>query len=137
MAKEYAKPLPQPTGLDAPLWEAAKNHELRLQKCLDCGNIWYPPSVGCPQCLSARYEWAKMSGKGKVWSWVIFHQRYFPAFAGDIPYNVVVVRLAEGPLMTSNLVGIKNRDITCDLPVEVFFDAVTPEVALLKFKPAP
>ena len=135
MADEYIKPLPSPTTLDAPFWEAAKKHELRLQKCLGCGKLWYPPSVGCPHCLSDNYQWAKMSGQGKIWSWVLFHQRYFPAFADDIPYNVAVVQLDEGPLMTSNIVGVENQDLKCDLPVEVVFDEVTPEITLLKFKP--
>ena len=134
MTTEYKKPLPSPTALDAPFWQAAKAGELRLQKCADCGYIWYPPSFGCPKCLSTNYEWAKMSGKGKIWSWVVFHQLYFQSFSEEIPYNVIVVQLEEGPLMTSNMVEIKNEDIKCDMPVEVVFDAVTPEITLPKFK---
>lgn len=136
MAGEYTKPLPRITPVEAPFWEAAQKHELRIQRCLDCGNIWYPPSEGCSKCLSSKYEWWKASGKGKIWSWVAFHQRYFPSFAEDIPYNVISVQLDEGPLMTSNIVGIKNQDIRCDLPVEVFFEDVTPEITLIKFKAA-
>lgn len=137
MPIEYKKPLPSPTALDAPFWQAAKADELRLQKCVDCGKIWYPPSFGCPQCLSNNYEWAKMSGKGKIWSWVVFHQLYFQSYSEDIPYNVIVVQLEEGPLMTSNMVAVKNEDIKCDMPVEVVFDAVTSEISLPKFKLAP
>ncbi len=133
--KEYKKPLPRVTALDAPFWEALKNHELRLQKCLDCGSIWYPPAVICPQCLSERYEWSKMSGRGKIWSWANFHKGYFPGFAEDLPYNVVGVRLDEGPLLMTNIVGVKGQDMRCEMRVEAFFDEVTPEVTLLKFKP--
>jgi len=137
MTKEYKKPLPSPTALDAPFWQAAKAGELRLQKCVDCGNVWYPPSFGCPRCLSDNYEWAKMSGKGKIWSWVVFHQLYFQSFSEDIPYNVIVVQLEEGPLMISNMVEVKNENIRCDMPVEVVFDSVTSDISLPKFKPAP
>ena len=136
MAAEYNKPLPHPTPAEAPYWEYARKHELRLQKCLDCGNIWYPPAWGCSKCLSTKYEWAKMSGKGKIWSWVIFHQYYIPGFSEEVPYNVIAVNLEEGPQLISQLVGVKNEDIKCDIPVEVFFDDVTPEFSLVKFKPA-
>ncbi len=135
MADEYTKPLPRPAPVEVPFWQATKNHELRLQKCLDCGNVWYPPSESCTNCSSSRYEWSKMSGKGKIWSWGIFHQLYFPSFAQDIPYNVVIVELEEGPWMISNIVGINDRDIKCDMPVEVVFDDVTQEVTLVKFRP--
>lgn len=134
MTKEYKKPLPSPTALDAPFWQAAKAGELRLQKCSDCGNIWYPPSFGCPQCLSNNYAWTRMSGKGKIWSWVVFYQRYFQSFSEDIPYNVIVVQLEEGPLMTSNIVDLKNEEIKCDMPVEIVFDPVTSEISLPKFR---
>lgn len=135
MVDEYTKPLPCPTAIEVAFWKGSKNHELRLQKCLGCGNIWYPPSEACPKCLSTTYEWSRMSGRGKIWSWVVFHQRYFPSFAQDIPYNVVVVQLEEGPTMISNLIGIKNEDIKCDMPVEAVFDDVTADVVLVKFRP--
>jgi len=133
---EYTKPLPIPDEFDKPYWEAAKKHELRMQECLDCGEIWFPPSPVCPKCLSQNYEWAKLSGKGKVWSCVVFHQLYFPSFSDEIPYNVVAVKLDEGPLLTSNMVECKNEDIQCDMLVEVVFDDVTEIITLPKFKPA-
>ena len=41
------------------------------------------------------------------------HKAWFPAFADDIPYNVVQVELEEGPRLTANLIGgmnVKDRD---------------------------
>ena len=131
----YTKPLPIPEEFDKPYWQALKRHELKMQRCLDCGKIWFPPAPACPGCLSKDYEWAKLTGKGKVWSWVLFHHLYSPSFADDIPYNVIVVELEEGPLMTSNIVECNNEDIHCDMPVEVVFFDVTEDVTLPKFKP--
>ena len=133
---EYNKPLPRVTRLSHPFWEAAKRHELMLQKCNGCGHLQYPPYATCPKCLSGSYEWTLVSGKGKVWSWVIFHQLYYPAFRDDLPYNVAVVQLEEGPKITSNIVGTANKDISCDMPVEAVFDDVTEEVSLVRFKRA-
>ena len=135
MSAEYTKPLPRPQAMDMPYWEGLKKRELRMQKCRDCGKVWFPPAFGCPQCLSTNYEWAKLSGKGKVWSWSVFYQVYYQSFAKDIPYNVIQVQVDEGPIMISNMVECKNEDLKCDMRVEIVFDDVTPEVTLPKFRP--
>lgn len=132
---EYTKPLPVITENSRPFWDAARRHELSLQRCNSCGKYWYPSGPVCPFCWSRDYEWAKLSGRGKVSSWVVFHQRYLESFSEDIPYNVAQVELEEGPRITTNLVGVKNEDITMDMLVHVVFDDVTPDVTLPKFRP--
>jgi uncharacterized OB-fold protein len=134
--EEYSKPLPRPNRLSQPFWDGAKWHELLLQKCAACGHVWLPPSTRCPKCLSTEYEWSKASGRGKVWSWIVMWQRYFAAFEQDIPYNVAYVELEEGPRLMTNLVGVENDAIYCDMPVEVAFEDVTAEISLPKFRPA-
>ncbi|HLF78884.1 MAG TPA: Zn-ribbon domain-containing OB-fold protein [Dehalococcoidia bacterium] len=131
----YRKPLPRPNRLSQPFWDGAKQHELRLQRCTACGHIWFPPSPRCPQCLSADYEWAKASGRGRVWSWISMWQKYFPAFESEIPYNVAYVQLEEGPKLMTNIVDCNPNDLRCDLPVEVVFEDITVTVSLPKFRP--
>ncbi|MBI2165685.1 MAG: Zn-ribbon domain-containing OB-fold protein [Chloroflexi bacterium] len=133
---EYRKPLPVISALNRPFWEGAKKHELRFQRCNRCSKFWYPHGPVCPYCWSREYEWAKVSGRAKVTSWVVFHQRYFEGFKDEMPYSVAQVELAEGPRFLANLVGVKNEDIYIGMPVEVVFDDVTPEVTLPKFRPA-
>lgn len=135
MTSDYAKPLPRPNRLSQPFWDGTKRHELLLQKCNDCGHVWFPPSQRCPKCLSTEYEWSKASGRGKVWSWIVMWQRYFPAFEADIPYNVAYVELEEGPRLMTNIVGCDNDAIHCDMAVEVVFEDVTSEISLPKFCP--
>lgn len=133
---EYAKPLPRVTDDNRPFWEAARRHQLAFQRCADCGRFCYPPAPVCPDCLSERLKWTPVSGRGTVSTFVVFHQRYFPAFAGDLPYNVVQVQLDEGPRLTANLVGVPNDQIRIGLRVEVVFDDVTPEISLPRFRRA-
>jgi uncharacterized OB-fold protein len=131
----YSKPLPRLTAENRPFWAAAKRHQLRLQRCQECGRFRYPPAPVCPDCFGERADWASVSGRGTVTTWVVFHKVYFPAFADDVPYNVVQVELEEGPRLTANLVGIANDRIAVGMPVEVLFDDVTPEVTLPRFQP--
>lgn len=132
---DYRKPLPHITPDNRPFWEATRRHELRLPRCLECGYVRYPLGPLCPQCLSERCEWQRLTGRGKISSWVVFHKAYFPAFADDIPYAVVQVELEEGPRLTSNLVGVPNDAIKIGMPVEVVFDDVTPDITLHRFRP--
>ncbi len=133
---EYKKPLPNiKDEQNKPYWEAAKRHELMMQKCPKCGYVRNPSAKYCPECLDENNNWVKLSGKGKVWSYGIYHHLYNEAFEKDLPYNVALVELDEGPKLVTNMVNIANQDIKVNMPVEVVFDDVTPEVTLVKFKP--
>jgi uncharacterized protein len=133
---EYRKPLPVLHDLNRPFWEAAKAGRLEMQSCRACGHIWYPIGPACPRCLSQEFGWKPLSGRGTVLSWVVFHQVYDKSFADDVPYNVVLVQLDEGPRMFSNIVDSDNDDIEVGMAVEVTFDHVTEEIAIPRFRRA-
>ena len=76
-----------------------------LQRCLDCGRHRFPAARYCTQCRGERSEWVATSGAGVVESYCTFHRAYWPAFAREVPYDVVQVRLDEGVRLFSNLVG--------------------------------
>jgi len=135
MTGEYRKPLPGIDNVNRPYWEAAKRHELVMQKCRQCGQYRYPPGTTCPRCLADDLEWVKVSGRGTVFTWTVFHKVYHPGFAGEVPYAVVAVELEEGPRVTSNLVDCPLEGIRIGMPVEVVFDDVTEEMTLPKFRP--
>jgi uncharacterized OB-fold protein len=130
----YQKPLPAITPLDKPFWEHARRHELRLQRCSNCGKFRYPASPVCADCDSDSYEWEKVSGRGKIVSWVVFHRCYFPSFAGEMPYNVAMIALDEGPLVISNVLA-PNDTLRGNLPVEVVFEDATADISIPKFRP--
>lgn len=133
---EYNKPLPIIDEDNTPYWEYCKKHELRMQKCNQCGHIRFPVSIICPKCHSMEAAWVKLSGKGKVYTFVIYHRAYHDSYRDDIPYAVAIIQLDEGPRMESNITGCKVDDIKIDMRVELYFDDVTEKFALPKFKTA-
>jgi uncharacterized protein len=135
-AAKPRKPLPRPAPESVPFWEAANNHRLELPRCNACGKFWFPPSRSCPHCLAADFAWTPVSGRGTVFSFVVFHRVYHPAYEGEVPYVVALIALEEGPRMLSNVVGIPPEQVRCDMPVKVVFDDVADGVALPKFTPA-
>lgn len=132
------KPLPRPAnkGLTAPFWEAAKRHELVMQRCENCGNWIFYPREQCPNCFSQKLAWAPVSGRGRVYAFTIVHQPGNPAFQGDAPYVFATVDLDEGCRLATNIIGIDPHQVRCDMPVVATFDDVSPDWTLVKFKPA-
>jgi len=128
----YNKPLPRIDSLNKPFWDAARGEKLVIQACDDCGDMRFPPSPVCPKCLSGAQSWKPASGKGTLESWADFHRAYWPGFNDALPYRVCLVRLEEGPLLASNLVGDSDA-AKLGAAVRVVFEKVTEEITLPKF----
>jgi uncharacterized OB-fold protein len=124
--------LPTISHLSAPYWDGLREGVLRVQRCQDCGQTWFPPSTHCPQCLSKHIEWHDTTGAGRVWSWVVFHRRYFAGI--EPPYNVAFIELDEGPMMMSRILGA--APIHCDMRVVADFSQRIDERPIVTFRAA-
>lgn len=129
-----SRPLPQVDDLSRPFFEGARRGVLRIQHCPGCGAYQMPGRLACDECMSGELEWVEASGRGTVFSFVVMHQQYHPAF--EPPYNVALVELEEGPRLVTSIVGIANDDIRVRMPVEVEFEDVSEEVSMPRFRPA-
>jgi len=133
---EYRKPLPLRTDENGPFLDGLRQRKLLLQRCNGCGRTRYPAAMHCAGCLSDGVEWVEASGTGSVYSYIILHQPYHPGFRDDLPYNVAVVELAEGPRLVTNIVRCANEDVRIGMAVRAEFVDVSDEATLLKFRPA-
>jgi uncharacterized OB-fold protein len=131
----YEKPLPQPNADDRFFWDGCKEHKLLFQKCLNCGLVRWPPSIICPNCHSNDTEIIEATGKGRIYTYAVYHQAYHPGFESEIPYVTAVIELEEGPHFLSNITGCEPDEVECDMPVEVVWEDITEEFSLPKFKP--
>jgi uncharacterized OB-fold protein len=133
----YEKPLPQPNADTKPFWDGCREHQLRFQKCGDCGHVRWPPSIVCPMCYSSSTTWILANGKGKLYTYVIYHRAYHKAFENDLPYVTGIVELEEGPHILSNIIDCDSNGLQCDMPVEVVWEDINEEFSLPKFRPIP
>ena len=62
--------------------------------------------------------------------------RGIAGFRESLPYVMAYVELAEGLKVLTNLVECKPDEVRIGMPVEAVFEDATPEVTLLKFRPA-
>ncbi len=136
--QQAAPPLPLPPriGFAGEFYDFLRKRELRFQRCTDCGTWRHLPRDLCAKCSSPRWEWAKSSGRGKVFSWTTVAQPALPQFAAFVPYTAVVVEMEEGVRLVSWLVGVAPQEVALDMPLEVVFEDVTPDVTLHRFRRA-
>src|SRR3954463_860226 len=111
-------PLPEPTPLSKPYWDALAQGRFTFQRCRKCNHAWLPPRAECPECLAAEWDGATPCGKGRVISWVIYHHAYHEAFKDRVPYNVTLVELDEGPRLITNIVN-PEAGLRAERPVEL------------------
>jgi uncharacterized protein len=90
--------------LTAPFWDAARRGRLVIQRCRDCGELRWPPLVGCPECRGRDTTWDEVAPSGTIWSFVVYHRAFAAALKDEIPYTVVMVELDDGPYVIGRFV---------------------------------
>ena len=137
LEKIYEKPLPVILPETEEYWQAAKRHELFLQRCKVCAQIIYFPRIICYTCFSDEIEWFKAKGYGTVYSYTIIqYQIAHKSFEPDIPYVYAIIDLDEGARMISNIVNTDPFMVKIGMRVKVVFDDVTDKISIPKFEPA-
>lgn len=98
-------PGPIATALTEYVWNEAAAGRLAIQRCRACGHAVFYPRAICPNCWAGKLEWETASGRGTLRSFTVVHRPGHPSWAPAAPYVVGLVALAEGPTMTSLIVG--------------------------------
>ena len=121
MTNQAPMPRPVPSADEAsqPFFDAAAQGKLLLRFCPACQRFMTYSAEFCDACLSAELVWKASSGKGTIYSFVVMHQVLHPGFAGEVPYNVIVVETDDGPRLQSNLIGTPDAEIKVGTRVEV------------------
>jgi uncharacterized OB-fold protein len=122
--EELPVPLVEDDGLDAPYWEAARQHKLKVQRCTQCKTFQWGPEWICHHCLSYDVEWVEIEGSGRIHSWQrVWHP--IPASLKDkVPYLIVLVELphAGNIKMIGNLLGDGNQPVEFGAKVTAVFE---------------
>ena len=127
-------PLPHPTVVSQPFWDACKRGELTFQRCNDCEGITFIPQPACLHCLSTNMRWEQSAGKGKVYSWTVVWRPQTPAF--EIPYVIAIIDMDEGYRMMTNVIGIDPAALEVGQRVAVSFHEMSDEITMPYFTPS-
>ncbi len=91
------RPLPSPTPLAAPYWEACQRGVLAIQRCGACGRFVHFPEPACPACLRTDLAFEPVSGRGVVHTFSVVHRSFAPGYDQATPYVIAWVELVEQP----------------------------------------
>lgn len=127
------RPLPVIDASSEFFWAGTSSGQLLFQRCAACRRLRYPPALACPTCSSFEFVVTESSGRGTVYSYAIPRRPRLPFL--DDGVAVVVVELDEGVRMLSNLIEFNPAEIDFGMPVEVFYQPISTDVALPMFRP--
>lgn len=127
------RPLPQPTRITQPYWDAAREGRLVIQQCAHCKARQFFPREFCTACLSADLDWIECSGKGAVYTYTINRRGAGAAFGERVPYVVAAIDLDEGVRMMANIVDSPPEAVRIGSRVRVCFERVSDDIALPQF----
>jgi uncharacterized protein len=130
------RPLPAIDEESRPYWEAARSHQLALQRCGACGQYVFYARALCPHCHREALEWTFASGGGVVYSFTVVRRSPSQAFAALTPYVVALIDLDEGPRLLSRLQIEDPALARVGQRVTVTFEDLD-DVTLPVFEPAP
>jgi uncharacterized OB-fold protein len=133
MSEAPARPLPQPTDLTRPYWQAAAQGELHMQHCGACGQWQFYPRPFCIHCEAEALHWRAVSGLGRIYTYTVNHRAPNAFMKARLPYVVAIVELDEGPRLMANIQGEGALDAAIGKRVKVLFEPVTDELALPQF----
>jgi uncharacterized protein len=136
MAPENVKPryclppgMPHPDPARSPayhhgFWEAARRHELAIQRCRSCKTFQFGPEEICHRCHGFDLGWERVEPTAAIFSWERIWHPAHPALKEACPYIVLLVELpqAGGVRMLGNLLGDPTRDPPIGSKVEAVFE---------------
>jgi uncharacterized OB-fold protein len=114
-------------------WEGARRGELLIQRCTSCKKLRHPPRAMCGECGSLEWDTVRASGRGEVYSFVVYHHPPLPGFR--LPYVVALVELEEGTRLVANMTDIEPAAVRIGMPVEVDFLAIDDTFSVPVFRP--
>ncbi len=109
----------------APHWRLIPHrYNLVGTECSTCREKFFPPRTLCPNCRrSGSIREFKFSGKGEIYTYTVIHTPP-EGFEYQKPYIVAIVKLDEGPHITSQIVDCSPEDVEIGKRVEKVFRKV-------------
>lgn len=135
-APVLARPMPVPTPLTKPFWDALAEHKIRIQFSPSLGEYIFYPRPLAPRTLADDLEWREISGAGTLYTYTVATRPPAPHFANEGTLVLAVVQWDEGPKFSTELVNIAPEDVRVGMRVRpVFCDYPDADITMLRYEP--
>lgn len=98
-------PAVEETPTNAPMLAAWRRGRLALQKCDECGLVFFYPRACCPSCWSERLAWIEAAGGGTIVSFSLVHRPLNPDFDEEAPIVLAEISLPEGASLIARVIA--------------------------------
>lgn len=130
------RPLPEPTPVSQPFWQALTEHRILVQYSLSRGHYVFYPRTLAPGTLADDLEWREIDGAGSVYTFTVARRPTGPPWADAVPQILAVVQWDVGPRISTELVDVDPGDVRVGLRVRpVFCDVPDTGITLLRYRP--
>jgi len=86
-----------------------------VQRCRTCGNVQHYERPRCLRCRSRDLAAEPASGRGTIHSFTLVQRS--PLAHLDPPFVLALVRLEEGPIVMSHIIGTDESELRCEQTV--------------------
>ncbi|HZR84281.1 MAG TPA: OB-fold domain-containing protein [Candidatus Binatia bacterium] len=111
-----------------PFWDGCRERRLVVQRDRETGAYHWPPKPA--YWKGGRLDWVRTRGTGTIYTYVVGHEPFLPAFRALLPLPMVVVELDEGPRLVGYMVSCRPEDVAIGKRVRVVFRPLTERVTL-------
>ncbi|MEE8358660.1 MAG: Zn-ribbon domain-containing OB-fold protein [Candidatus Hydrothermarchaeales archaeon] len=90
-------------------------------RCGKCNEAYFPPKRICPKCRrQSQLEKTKFAGTGEIVSYTVIHAAP-EGFEKETPYVMAIVKLDEGPMLTTQIVDCDDLQVKIGMHVKSVF----------------
>ncbi len=130
-----ATPLPEPTPVSWPFWDALREHRILIQYSPSSDRYVFYPRTLAPGTLADDLEWREIDGAGTLYTYTVARRPTAPPWTEKLPQLLAVVEWDVGPRVSTELVDVDPDDIRIGMRVSpVFCDEAG--ITLLRYRPA-
>ena len=131
------RPVPEPTPVSRPFWDALREHRIVIQYSPSAGRYVFYPRTLAPGTLADDLQWREIDGAGTLYTYTVARRPTGPPWADKVPQLLAVVEWDVGPRVSTELVDVEPSDIKIGMRVSpVFYDVPGAEITLLRYRPA-
>jgi len=124
-----------PNRITQEFWDRCAKQELSFQRCTSCGTFRHEPTPVCWNCRSTEWEYAPVSGRGRLYSYTIVTHALSPLLAPYVPYNVSLIEFDDAPgvRLVSNVIDAAPDELEIGMPVQVEWQTTGAGTTLPRF----
>ena len=137
MVSSESLPIPEPTPVSQPFWDALAQHRILVQYSPSLQRFVFYPRTLAPGTLADDLQWRDIDGAGTLYTFTVARRPTGPPWVDATPQLPAVVQWDAGPRFSTELVDVDPGDIRIGMRVEpVFYDLPDTGMTLLKYRPA-